>query len=308
MTLEYALITPARNEAELIEQTIRAVVAQTVPPRHWVIVSDGSTDGTDDIVRRHAERHPFIELLRLPEHRDRSFAAKARVFNAGYELLKERRFDIVGNLDADITFDADYFELLMGKFAADPSLGVGGTHYVEGDFHSFDNSFMSISHVNGGCQMFRRACFESVGGYVPIRGGGIDWVAVTTARMKGWTTRSFGDRVFYHHRKIGTAETNELVSRFRYGKKDYFLGGHPLWQLARSTFQLGKKPYLIGGLAVLAGYACAALTRVERPVSAELIAFHRGEQLARLRSLLTAWWPGSRGRSQPSMTAPPTPR
>lgn len=86
------------------------------------------------------------------------------------------------------------------------------------------------------------ACFEEIGGYTPIKAGGIDWVAVTTARMKGWTTYSFGERTFNHHRKIGTAGTNELISRFRYGRKDYFLGGHPLWEIFRGTFQMMKNP------------------------------------------------------------------
>lgn len=284
--MDYVLITPARNEADLIEDTLKAVVAQTRPPRHWIIVSDGSTDGTDEIVARYAAVHPWIELMRLPEHRDRSFAAKARVFNAGYEKLRERSFDVIGNLDADITFEPDYFELLIAKFEQNPRLGVAGTHYVEGNFHSYNDSYMNINHVNGGCQMFRRECFDAIGGYVPIRGGGIDWVAVTTARMNGWVTQSFADRVFHHHRKIGTAETNEIVSRFRYGKKDYFLGGHPLWQLLRSTFQLTKRPYVVGGMALLAGYVWCWLTRTQRPISPQLVKFHRGEQMARLRELM----------------------
>ena len=95
--------------------------------------------------------------------------------------------------------------ILLGKFEAMPELGVAGTHYIEGDFHSFRDSYINVHHVNGQIQLFRRACFEDIGGYMPIKGGGIDWVAVTTARMKGWLTYSFGERVFHHHRKMGTA-------------------------------------------------------------------------------------------------------
>ncbi len=167
-----------------------------------------------------------------------------------------------------------------------PELGVAGTHYIEGDFHSFRDSYINVHHVNGQIQLFRRKCFEDIGGYVPIKGGGIDWVAVTTARMKGWLTYSFSERVFHHHRKMGTAESNELKSRFHYGKKDYFLGGHPLWQLFRSTFQLAKKPYVLGGVCLFSGYMWCWLTRHERPVSPELMKFHRKEQLDRLRKLL----------------------
>jgi len=285
--LKYALITPARNEADLIEGVLQSVVSQTFRPTRWVVVSDGSTDGTDEIVSRYAEDHDWIELLKLPEHRERHFAAKATAIDAGLERLQGLEYDIVGNLDADVTFGTEYFAYLIGKFEELPKLGVAGTHYTEGPFHSFHDSRMSPEHVNGAVQMFRKDCFEEIGGYTPIRGGGIDWVAVTTARMKGWTTRSFGDEVFEHHRPIGTAETNTIGSRFHYGRKDYFLGGHPLWQLARSGFNMRQKPYVIGGLALFSGYLWSWITGVERPISDELMRFHRAEQLERLKTLLT---------------------
>jgi len=104
--------------------------------------------------------------------------------------------------------------------------------------------------------------------------------------MKGWTTYSFADRTFYHHRKMGTAGSNELISRFNYGKKDYFLGGHPLWEIARSLYQMTKRPYIIGGSLLLFGYLWAFLSRVERPVSKELMKFHRSEQMSRLKNML----------------------
>jgi glycosyltransferase involved in cell wall biosynthesis len=286
MGLEYVLITPARNEVSLIGQTLESVIAQSILPKRWVIVSDGSTDGTDELVRSYMVGRDWIELVHLSESRPRSFAAKVQVFNAGYNRLKGESFDVLGNLDADISFGRDYFEFLLGRFAANADLGVAGTHYIEDDFHSFDDSNMSPEHVNGGCQLFRRQCFESIGGYVEIPGGGVDWVAVTTARMKGWETRSFGERVFYHHRKIGTAGTNQLVSRFRYGSKDYYLGGHPLWEILRGAFQMTKAPYVVGGLSLLAGYCWSAVTRANRPISDELMRFHRREQFERLKRVL----------------------
>ena len=285
MALEYVLITPARNEAAFIEKTLQSVVAQTALPKRWVIVSDGSTDGTDEIVRKYQDGREWLELIHLPERQERHFAAKVQAFNAGYERVKDLSFEIIGNIDADVSFGEDFLAYLLAQFEAMPDLGVAGTHYIEGDFHSYRDSYINIHHVNGQCQLFRRACFEDIGGYVPIKGGGIDWVAVTTARMKGWKTYSFGERVFYHHRKMGTAGSNELMSRFKYGKKDYFLGGHPLWQIFRGTFQMAKKPYLIGGLALLLGYFWCWATRFERPVSRELMQFHRKEQLDRLKQL-----------------------
>src|ERR1700741_3040638 len=110
----YILITPARNEAEFIELTIKSVVGQTVLPLKWIIVSDGSTDGTDDIVRRYMAEHPWIELLRMPERLERHFAGKVLAFNAGYERARSLPFDAVGSLDGDISFDAKYFAFLLG--------------------------------------------------------------------------------------------------------------------------------------------------------------------------------------------------
>ena len=283
--LAYVLITAARNEEKVIEQAIRSVVSQNPPPRRWVIVSDGSTDRTDDIVRKYLAEYPWMELLRMPERRDRHFAAKVQCFNAGYERFRGEDFDIIGNLDADITFEGDYFEFLLAKFAADPRLGVAGTPFVEGNV-SYDFRFASVEHVSGACQLFRRQCFEEIGGYVPVKGGGIDWIAVTTARMKGWKTRTFVERVCHHHRPMGTESRGRLKARFMLGWQDYYLGGHPLWQLFRGCFQMARKPYLLGGLFLLAGYWWAWMTRVKRPISSELMRFHRHEQIERLRHLL----------------------
>ncbi len=287
--LTYALITPARNERRYIERVIESVVAQTVRPSRWIIVSDGSTDGTDEIVATCAARHPWIDLLRMPEHRDRSFAAKATCFNAAYERLKSSEFDVIGNLDADITLPSDYYEFLLGKFAANAQLGVAGTPFVDHDAepesHTYAHRFADLDHVSGAAQTFRKTCFEQVGGYVPIKGGGIDWVAVTTARMKGWQTRTFVERTCTHHRKMGTAGRGPLAARFRHGREDYYVGGHPVWQILRGVFQMKNPPFVVGGLCVIAGYFWAMTTRAERPVSAEVVAFHRSEQMARLRKV-----------------------
>jgi glycosyltransferase involved in cell wall biosynthesis len=283
--LKYVLITPARNEEAYIEKTIQSVISQTVLPEKWVIVSDGSTDRTDEIVKQYIAENAWIELIRMPEHRDRQFAAKVHCFNAGYEKVKDVKYDIIGNLDADISFEEDYFEFLLSKFKGDQGLGVTGTPFVEDGKH-YDYQFTNIEHVSGACQLFRRECFEEIRGYVPIKGGGIDWTAVTTARMKGWKTRTFTEKVCFHHKKMGTGNTSALMTSFRQGYKDYFLGGHPLWQLFRTIYQMSKKPYIIGGLLLFFGYNWAYISRVERPVSQELMEFHRREQIQRLKKAL----------------------
>jgi glycosyltransferase involved in cell wall biosynthesis len=282
----YVIVTPARNEAQFIELTIKSVVAQTVRPLRWIIVSDGSTDGTDDIVRKWTSDHPWIQLVRMPERRERDFAGKVYAFNAGHAKLTDLNYEVIVSLDGDISFDSDYFSLLLGKLAADPKLGLAGTPFQELSGQTYDYRFVSIEHVSGACQLFRRECFEAIGGYLPVRGGSIDHIAVITARMKGWKTRTFPEKVCLHHRIMGTADRSVLTSRFRLGIKDYRVGNHPLWELFRTAHQMTMPPLGIGGLALGAGYFWAVLRGEERPVSRDLIDFHRREQLLRLRKFL----------------------
>lgn len=281
-SLRYVLITPARNEEAFIEQTINSVVGQTILPIKWVIVSDGSTDGMDEIVKKYAAEHKWIELVRMPERKERHFAGKVHAFNAGYVRVKDLNYDIIGNLDADISFASDYFEFLLGKFIEMPELGVAGTPFVEGSFQ-YNYAFVSIEHVSGACQLFKRRCFEEVGGYKPIRGGGVDWVAVTTARMTGWKTRTFTEKTCLHHRKVGTGKEKPWVSKIKVGQQDYYLGGHPLWEIFRSLYQMRFRPYLIGGPLIFAGYTWAFLTGIPKPIPEELVRFRRREQMQRLK-------------------------
>jgi len=280
-TLRYVLITPARNEAAFIELTLKSVTLQTVKPLKWVIVSDGSTDGTDEIVCRYVATNPWIELLRMPERKERHFAGKVGAFNAGYARVKELEFDLVGNLDADISFEADFFSFLLDKFAANPRLGLGGTAFTEGK-QRYDYRFTSVEHVSGQCQIFKRECFEEIGGYVPQKGGGIDVVVVLKARMKGWETRTYPQKTFVHHRQMGTAKYGAVMAKFKDGEKDYALGAHPLWEIFRWVYQMKNPPYLVGGCALLAGYFISMIRRRERSVSRELMNFRRCEQMTRL--------------------------
>jgi biofilm PGA synthesis N-glycosyltransferase PgaC len=279
---EYVLVTPARDEAQFIELTIKSVVAQTVRPIKWVIVSDGSTDGTDDIVSKYAADHPWIELVRMPERRERHFAGKVHAFNAGYARVRDLKYEVIGNLDGDISFDEEYFSFLLRKLAEDPTLGLVGTAFRDGPTVTYDYRFVSIEHVTGTCQLFRRKCFEDIGGYVPVKTGAVDSIAVITARMKGWKTRTFTDKVCLNHRAFGTAEHGVLMARLRNGAKDYAIGNHPIWEIFRTVYQMSKKPFIVGGLFLGAGYLWALVRRVERPVSRELVAFHRREQMQRL--------------------------
>jgi glycosyltransferase involved in cell wall biosynthesis len=284
--MKYVLITPSRNEERFIQKTLDSMVAQTLLPLRWVIVDDGSTDRTGEIAEEYARRHAWIEVVRRPQHLDRSFAGKVHAFNAGFERVRSLDYDVIGNLDSDLSFDPDYLEFLIQKFSEFPELGVAGTPFIENGYDSAKDSFEGENHVAGGCQLFRRQCWEEVGGYVPNRAGGIDWVAVTTARMKGWKTRSFPEKRFNHYRALGTAQRGVLASLFSYGEKDYYLGNSPIWEIFRVAYRSVKPPFVLGGLSVLAGFGSAALRRTKRAVSPELMRFHRREQMKKLKTIL----------------------
>lgn len=287
--MKYVLITAARNEESFIKKTLDSVVTQTVLPQRWIIVDDGSKDRTAEIVEGYVGRHPWIQLLRRPQRLDRNFAGKAQAITAGFDQVRSLRFEIIGNLDADISFERDYMEFLLKRLSEDSELGVVGTPFTqEGGYDSATDSFEGDNYVAGPCQLFRYQCFQEIGGYVANRAGGLDWIAVMTARMKGWKVRSFPEKRFHHYRTLGTAEKGPLRALFSYGEKDYYLGGSPVWQLFRVAYRMAKRPILLGGLALLSGYSWAALRRAKRSVSPELMRFHRHEQMKKLRGIFFA--------------------
>jgi len=296
----YVLITPARNEAQFIELTITSVVGQTVRPAKWVIVSDGSTDGTDLIVSKYAAENPWIELIQMPQRQERHFAGKVHAFNAGYARMNDVEYQMIGSLDGDISFEKDYFSFLLRKFAEDPKLGLVGTPFQDESSGIYDYRFVSIEHVSGACQLFRRECFEDIGGYVPVKGGGVDHIAVITSRMKGWKTRTFTEKVCLHHRKMGSAERGVLKSRFKVGALDYALGSHPIWECFRTIYQMTKRPFVVGGLLLGAGYFWSLIRHEKRAVSDELVIFRRREQMGRLAAFLS----GNSSRDKQALPRP----
>ena len=284
-SLNYVLITPARNEADFIELTIKSVLAQTVRPVRWVIVNDGSTDATAEIVSNYAGVHSWIEMIQMPERQERHFGGKAHAVAAGRQRMAGLQFDVIGNLDADVSFEPDYFEFLMTRFAENPKLGVAGTAFLEGNL-SYNYEMVGIEHVSGMIQLFRRQCFEAIGGYSAVKTGGIDLMAVLTARTKGWETRTFTEKSFVHHRSQGGALHTGLRGRWYMGRKDYLLGNHPVWEFFRSFYQMQYRPYVIGGLLVLVSYFWHLVRRVERTMPRELIELRQSDQMKRLKSLV----------------------
>jgi poly-beta-1,6-N-acetyl-D-glucosamine synthase len=283
----YVLVTPARNEARFIDLTIQSVVRQQLRPLKWIIVSDGSTDGTDEIVNSYCAQHDWIELVKTPERKQRHFAGKVDAFNVGYDRVKDLKYNLIGNLDADVSFeDAEYFKFLTSKFSENPRLGVCGTSYREGSV-TFPNRYTSPEDVFGACQMFRRECFQAIGGYPRIASGGIDLIAFLNARIKGWQTRTFTEKVCVHHRVVGSGQHAGVWTRFfQKGRQDYLLGCHPVWEVVRTLFLMKERPFVVGGFLMLAGFVWAMLRRPDRTIPIELLELRQDDQMERLRKIL----------------------
>ena len=279
----YVLITAARNEERFIGITLDAVVQQTVKPVRWMIVSDGSTDRTDDIVAAFAEKHDFIKLVRREHGSGRDFGAKAMAFDMGYRLLKGVPHEYVGNLDSDVSFGTDFYEQILQCFEADSRLGLAGGVRYDLMGGSFQAVKAAENSVGGPFQTFRRQCFEDIGGYRALPCGGIDSVAETMARMHGWKVRSFPHIKAYHHRCTGTAETGYLRSRFKAGVRDYLLGYHPLFETLRIIRRSLEPPVIVGSSFWLSGFIWAAMKQMPRPVPDDFVRYLRSEQKRRMQ-------------------------
>ncbi len=285
MPPQYVLITPAHNEEKHIGRVLRAVSTQSVLPMKYVVVSDGSTDKTDAIVQDYARHFKFIELVHIERKPKAGFGSKALAFNAGYQRLRGGSYEFIGNLDADVSFEADYFSLVLREFDADGNLGLAGGLVHESYGGRFLAQKISANSVAGPVQLFRRTCFEQMGGYIPMRRGGIDAAAEIMARMHGWRVRTIRSCMVLAHRPVLTGRSSILGHRFNRGAINYLLGYHPLFQAAIFIRRLNDHPRFIGSLCTLAGFLWTALRHPPRQVTAEFIKFLRQEQLCRLCSL-----------------------
>jgi len=281
------LITAARDEDAYIEKTIQAVISQTVLPRKWIIVNDCSTDGTDDIVRRYADTHSFMELIRARSTGDRNFASKVCALNSGYERLTGLRYDYVGILDADITFDPQYYENVVARFGQDPQLGIAGGLFWERDGEKFKKVPIGEHSVCGTVQLFRRSCFEEIGGLIPIQAGAEDTVAELLARMRGWKVQTFPDFGGLHLKPVESMYSGNIWQlRFQLGRREHLLGYHPFFELAKCIGRLAEKPYLFGAVLRWCGYCWAMFRRERRAVADDVMKFLRRDQVRRLKSML----------------------
>jgi len=281
--LSYVLVTPVRNEEATIGTTLESVVRQTVRPKRWVVVSDGSTDRTDAIVSDYARRYPFVTHLRLESRPQRSFSSVVFATEAGIAAINVQDYDCVGLLDADVRLPEDYYETLLDRFSADPRLGLAGGLVVDCINGQRRPMRQTLSDVAGAVQLFRRECFEKLGGLIAIPEGGWDAITCLQARMHGYRTRTFPEIEVDHLKPRNISEGNVPRRFFALGARDYALGHHMLFEVLKCSYRFGDRPWVIGGVARLLGYLWCSLTNRPRALPQPLIARVRSEQLARLQ-------------------------
>lgn len=284
-TSPYILITPARNEGAFIGATIESVIAQNVRPLKWIIVNDASTDQTGEIIESFARTHGFIKGITLTRDGGRDFGKKAFAFRRAFEEIKDLPYQFIGNLDADVTLEPDYYEKILGRFVTDPTLGIaGGIVYLKvGDV--ILTADRTPDSVGGQMQMFRKQCFEDVGGYLPLKLGGIDAAAEIIARMKGWKVAKFMDCPVREHRRTGTANAGILQAKVEWGRRFHSLGYHPLFYLFRSAYRIGNAPFLVGSVAELFGFFSSVVSRKPLALPDAVVQYLRREQMQKLKHL-----------------------
>jgi poly-beta-1,6-N-acetyl-D-glucosamine synthase len=286
----YAVVTPVRDEADHFGRTAESLVAQTHRPLQWIVVDDGSTDGTREIAERYALRHHWIEVISAESEHERARGAPiVRAFQRGFDTLGQRP-DVVVKLDGDLFLPPHYFEWVAATFARDPRAGiVGGVALIPEDGRWVPERG-NILNVNGVAKAYRVACLDDIGGLRPSMGwDGIDEYG---ARARGWNVRVLTELTLLHYRPRGSKQ-KPLKARWEEGRGNAYMGYLPSWLLVRAAYRsFVEKPPIIGGLALLAGYTWARIRRLPQIDDEAAREELRAEQRARLKGLL-------RGRRTP---------
>lgn len=281
---ELLLVTPARDEAAHLERTIRAVAAQTRRPDLWLIVDDGSTDATPEILARAASELPFLRVLRAPQHDNAAgdrlaVAAEARAFNWALADVELADYTHVGKLDADVELSSEYIERLLRRFDEEPELGVAGGRLLERGAAGWQPTSVPAYHVRGALKTYSRECFAAIGGIEERLGW--DTIDETYARMRGFATRSFPELTARHHRPVAT-RGGTLRGRARHGQCAYILRYGGWWVTLRSLKVACSRPYGLSGIAFLYGYVRSVLRHDERVEDERFRRFVSGELRARV--------------------------
>lgn len=284
----FILLTACKNEGRYIGACLESVIRQTLKPTAWMIVDDGSSDDTAEIVERAKATHGFIHLLRLEPRKGRSFGAQYRAIEKGRALLSDVPYNYLGVLDADIELESpQYFERLFEDLGRNPRLGIaGGVICERGPDQAFqERTFNAAWSVAGAVQMFRRECYEQVGGYLPLEYGGSDTLAELTARMHGWETRSVPGLRVRHHRPTSTAD-GRYRGLFRLGMLDGSFGSHLGFMFLKCLRRLPYPPWILGGATVFAGYLYYRLSQKRPLIPGEAVRYLREEQVRRVKAAL----------------------
>jgi hypothetical protein len=288
-TTRLLLISPVRNEQAHLERIVDAVARQTHPPDLWIVVNDGSTDRTPEILADLAERIDFLEVIDAPSRaqtgpvNDRlATAAEARAFNLGLSSVAWESYTHIAKLDGDTELPRHYFERVLGEFERDPRLGLAGGMYADPDPHGDGWEVVSIPseyHVPGTLKCYSLACFQAVGGMQERLGW--DTIDETYARMRGYRTRAFADLVALHHRPRASAD-GTLRGRARHGECAYIAHFTPTWVTLRAFKMARARPRGLSGLAFLYGYLRSAIRRTPRVEDPGFRRFVRQELRARM--------------------------
>jgi len=282
----YVIITAAKNEEDYIEKTIQSVISQNILPKKWIIVSDGSTDGTDEIVKKYMAKYDFIHFIRLENSNPRNFGSQALAQIRGIEQLKGIDYEYIGMLDADISFGKEYYEDVLSEFQEDPKLGIGGGVLFVILNGKHKKCMSSQWHVTGGIQLFRKQCYEDIGGLIPLEKGGFDSIAVIMARMKGWKVKKIKNIRVFHNRPEWSAKGNIIGARFRQGILDFSLGYHPIYSIFKFIYRIKEKPFLLSSLLRISGYFFALIKGESSDLPVEVIEYLRKEQMQRIKKIV----------------------
>jgi biofilm PGA synthesis N-glycosyltransferase PgaC len=263
----YVLISPCRDEARFMRQTLDSVAAQTVPPSLWVVVDDGSSDATPDILREYAQRLPFLRVVRRDDRGGRSVGPGViQAFYAGLDTVDLGQFDYLCKLDLDLVLPPRYFELLMARMEANPRLGTtSGKPYFHDAAGALVPETIGDEMSVGASKFYRTECFREIGGFVrQIMWDGID---CHRCRMLGWMAESVDDEPlrFLHLRPMGSSQKGGIwAGRMRTGFGQYFMGTSPVFVLASAAYRLPRHPFVRGSAAILWGYVSSAARRLPR--------------------------------------------
>ena len=273
---QYVIISPCRNEARYMRQTLDSVLAQTVRPIEWIIVDDGSTDATPEILAEYARKYDWIRIVARPDRGRRSVGPGViDAFYAGYEALSSTAYEFLCKLDLDLRLPPRYFEILVERMNTMSQLATcSGKAYLEQDGELVYERHGDDTSV-GASKFYRRVCFERIGGFVrEVMWDGID---CHLCRMHGWIACSWDEPElrFVHLRPMGTSQRSVYAGRVRHGQGQYFMGTGFLYMAASALARMNQKPYVLGGLAMLWGWLHSALRRKPRFENPEFRQFLR---------------------------------